>query len=602
MPRYTVPLRDIRFVLHEVHDIGELATLPGHADATPDLVDAVLAEAARLCEGVLAPLNASGDAEGCRFDAGAVRMPAGFVEAYRAYCEGGWPGLASDPTYGGQGLPQTLRFVFQEMEFGANLSFGIVPGLSHGAYAALIHHADEALKARFLPPLVAGRWSGTMCMTEPQSGSDLGLIRSRAEPAANGTYRLTGSKIFISAGEHDLTENILHLVLARLPGAPTGTAGLSLFLVPRHLPEDRPDGTVGVGARNAVSCTGIEEKMGLHASPTCQIAFDGATGWLVGEPQDGMRAMFTMMNAARLSVGLQGLGLADAAYQTARAYAAERLQGRALGGIQAPGRPADPILVHPDIRRQLLFQKSFTEGGRALAHWISLAIDRALRHPDPDTRQEAQDLVALMTPVIKGVFTDLGFESVNAALQVLGGHGYLRDWGIEQMVRDARIAQIYEGTNGIQALDLVGRKLPQGTGRLLRRFFHPVDAFLRDQEGRDEMAALIRPFRASFQQLQQATLLVAQRGLADREEAGAAATDYMHMLGLAALGFIWLRMARTAQDRLAAGAGDDTAFYQAKIATAGFFMIRVLPRAAAHGLALKAGKAPLMELAEAAFQ
>jgi alkylation response protein AidB-like acyl-CoA dehydrogenase len=594
MPTYKAPLRDMRFVLEELLDVGQVAGLPGHEDATPDTIAAILAAGAVLCENELAPLNRPGDEEGCHFDGGAVRTPAGFKAAYRTFVAGGWTALAADPAFGGQGLPKVVGFVVEEMICSANLSFGTYPGLSGGAYQALSLHGSDEMKARYLPRLVDGSWSGTMCLTEPQCGTDLGLIRSRAEPAGDGSWRITGSKIFISAGEHDLTENILHLVLARLPDAPAGTRGISLFLVPKFLPDvdGRP------GARNAVACTALEHKMGIRASATCAMSFDGAVGWLVGRPHKGMSAMFTMMNTARLGVGLQGLGIAEIAYQGALAYARERLQGRSPAGASAPDRPADPLIVHPDIRRMLLTMKAQIEPARALAYEIALEIDIADRHPEPERRQAAEDLVALMTPIIKAAFTDLGFQAANLAVQVWGGHGYIRANGMEQLVRDARIAQIYEGANGIQALDLVGRKLGTGTGRLLRRFFHPLTAFIEAQASDPAMAEFTLPLHKSLAKLQQATAWVAETGLRRPEAAAAAASDYLELFALVALAWMWARMARIA---LARQAGDDGAFYQAKLATARFFMARILPRHASLFASLMAGADPVMALPEAAF-
>jgi alkylation response protein AidB-like acyl-CoA dehydrogenase len=594
MPTYKAPLRDMRFVLEELLDVGQVSRLPGHEEATPDTIAAILAAGAELCENELAPLNRPGDEEGCHFENGVVRTPAGFQAAYKTFTAGGWTSLAADPAYGGQGLPKIVNFVIEEMICSANLSFGTYPGLSGGAYQALSLHGSEALKARYLPKLVDGSWSGTMCLTEPQCGTDLGLIRSRAEPGGNDSWRITGNKIFISAGEHDLTENILHLVLARLPDAPSGTRGISLFLVPKFLASQ--DGSPG--PRNAVSCAALEHKMGIRASSTCAINFDGAAGWLVGRPHKGMSAMFTMMNTARLGVGLQGLGIAEIAYQGGLAYARERLQGRSPSGMKAPDRPADPLIVHPDIRRMLLTMKAQIESSRALAYWIGLEIDLAGRHPDPERRQAAEDVVALMTPIIKSSFTDFGFAAANLGVQIWGGHGYIRENGMEQLVRDARIAQIYEGANGIQALDLVGRKLGTGTGRLLRRFFHPVTDFIEAQQGDPAMAEFTLPLHKSLARLQQATAWVAQTGLSRPEAAAAAAAEYLELFALLALAYMWARMAKLA---LARQQGEDGAFYQAKLATARFFMAKLLPRHASLFASLMAGADPVMALPEAAF-
>ncbi len=594
MPSYAAPLDDIRFVLHDLLAADQLSRLPGYEAATPDVMDAVIAEAARFCEKELHPLNLPGDAEGCSFENGVVRTPAGFARAYQRYVEGGWPGLSCATDYGGQGLPQLLNFVTIELMCSANLSFSTYPGLSHGAYDALAAHGSEELRRLYLPRLADGTWSGTMCLTEPQCGTDLGLIRARATPAGDGTYRLSGSKIFISAGEHDLTENIVHLVLARLPDAPPGIKGISMFLVPKFLPVEA-DGGPRPGPRNAVACGSIEHKMGIRASATCTMSFEEATAWLVGEPHKGLRAMFVMMNAARLAVGLQGLGVAEVSYQNARDYARTRLQGRSPAGPAAPELPADPILVHPDVRRHLLGMKAWCEGGRALAYWVALDIDRQARHPDPVVRQEAGDRVALLTPVVKALLTDQGFEAANAGVQVLGGHGYIHEWGLEQLVRDARIAQIYEGANGIQALDLVGRKLGQGYGRLLRRVFHPIDAFLAEHAGDADLAPLAEPLAKAFGRLQQVTAHLAQLGLKDPEAAAVAASDYLRAFGIVVVGYLWARMAVVARARLAERRGPE-GFHRAKLATARFYMARILPETASLFLAIMAGKQPLMEL------
>lgn len=596
MPIYKAPLDDVRFVLDTIVGKDSLSALPGYEDATPDLIDQVLTEGAKLCEEVLFPLNQSGDAEGCTYENGVVRTPKGFKEAYTQYAEGGWIGLSCDPAYGGQGLPKLVNTLLEEFVCSANLSFGMYPGLSLGAYNALSLYGSDALKARFLPKLVEGTWSGTMCLTEPHSGTDLGIIRTKAVPADDDSYRITGTKIFISAGEHDLTENILHLVLARLPDAPAGTKGISLFLVPKFIPND--DGTPG--KRNGVACGSIEHKMGIKASSTCVMNFDDATGWLVGEPNKGMRAMFVMMNAARLAVGIQGMGLGEVAYQNAVAYAKERLQGRSLKGTKFPDKPADPIIVHPDVRRNLMTGKAYIEGSRALAALVGYQLDVAEKHADTRVRQEADEFVQLMTPIVKALMTDIGFEVANIAVQVHGGHGFIWETGVEQYVRDARIAQIYEGTNGIQALDLVGRKMGQDMGRLLRRFFHPVQAELTAALDDDSLAELAGPLAKAFGKLQQATALIAQKGMKDPEEAGAAATDYLRLFGLVALGWMWLRMAKAASAKLAAGEGDP-AFLNAKLKTAAFFTAKLLPQVNTLFLTIMAGAKPLMDMEVDAF-
>ncbi len=599
MQTYHAPLRDMRFALHELHDSAALARLPGLEEATPDLLDTILEEAAKITAEQLLPINASGDAEGCRFEDGVVTTPAGFKEAYAAFVQGGWGALAADPKYGGQGLPQCIAKCVEEMICGSNLAFGLYPGLSHGAYLALESYGSDALKDFYLPRLVDGSWAGTMCLTEPHCGTDLGMLKTRAVPQADGSYRITGSKIFISAGEHDLTENIVHLVLARLPDAPSGIKGISLFLVPKFLPN--PDGSLG--ARNGVQCTGIEHKMGIKASATCQMSFDEATGWMVGEPNKGMRAMFVMMNSERLSVGTQGLGVGEAAYQSAVAYARERIQGRSLSGAKNPGKPADPIIVHPDVRRMLLTARAYNEGCRALCVWVANALDRMQRLPPGPEREEAEDFVALMTPVVKAFFTDLGYETASQCLQIYGGHGYIVGNGMEQYVRDVRIAMIYEGTNGVQALDLVGRKMPVNFGRSLRRFFHPVAEFIDAHAEDGDVKALVQPFSRAFGALQLATAFIAQKGLADPEEAGAAASDYLRLFGLVALGFMWIRSAKVAAGKLAGGglSDEDASFYRAKIATATFYVERILPQAGALLYAIKAGKGSTMALEAAAF-
>ncbi|MCC6244348.1 MAG: acyl-CoA dehydrogenase C-terminal domain-containing protein [Gemmatimonadaceae bacterium] len=596
MPTYKAPLDDIRFLLHDVHNVAQLASRPGFEEATPDLIDAVLTEGAAICEQVLVPINQSGDIEGVHFENGEVRTPSGFKEAYAQYAAAGWTGTVADPAYGGQGLPETVGFVMEEMLCSSNLSFSMYPGLSHGAYSAMMSHGSEEIKERFLRKLVEGTWSGTMCLTEAHSGTDLGIINTKAVSAGDGAYHISGSKIFISAGDHDLTENILHLVLAKLPDAPGGTKGISMFLVPKFLPTE--DGRVG--SRNAVTCGSIEHKMGIKASATCVINFDNATGWLVGEAHKGMKAMFVMMNGARLAVGLQGLGLAEVAYQNALAYAKERLQGRALTGPKNPSGPADPIIVHPDVRKGLLRVKAFNEGMRSLAYWIGVQIDLEHRHPDEQVRKRAEGFIALLTPVIKAFLTDKGFENTNIALQTLGGHGYIREYGIEQYVRDARIGQIYEGTNAIQALDLVGRKLPMEAGGLVRAFFELVKSDIDVAAASDGLEEFAKPLGASLYHLQKATMTLAERGFANPDEAGAAATEYLELMGLVAVGWQWLRMVSVAQAKISRGEGDAT-FLGAKIKTGRFYMGRLLPETATLLTAIQAGAAPIMALSVEEF-
>ena len=597
MPTYTPPIDNIKFILHDVLGAAQLADLPGYEEVSEDLMNQIIEEGGRICEEVLFPLNLSGDQEGCAFDDGHVTTPKGFKEAYDTFAEGGWCGLSATGEYGGMGMPTLLNTVMQEMICSANMSFGMYPGLSQGAYEALHQFGTDAQKALYLPKLIEGVWSGTMCLTEPHCGTDLGLIKTKAEPVdGEDSYKITGTKIFISAGEHDLTENIVHLVLAKLPDAPEGARGISLFVVPKFMPND--DGSAG--QHNGVACGSIEHKMGIHANSTCVMNFDEAYGQLVGEPHKGLKAMFIMMNAARLGVAMQGLGISEIAYQNGLAYAKERLQMRSLTGTKAPDKPADPIIVHPDIRRLLLKSKSIVEASRALSYWTSLNLDIAEKHPDADKRQEADDLVALLTPIIKAYQTDMGLEIAVDMQQVYGGHGYIAECRMEQYVRDARIAQIYEGTNGIQALDLVGRKMPQSFGRLLRRFFHPVQKFIELNQADESLQEFIFPLAKAFAKLQQSTAIIAQKGLENPDEAGAASVDYLRQFALVALAYMWCLIVQAAQKKLAEGEGD-AVFYDSKIITARFFMARVLPEADARFKMVMAGAEPLMALDEAAF-
>ena len=596
MQVYKAPIRDMQFVLHELHDSARLAKMPGLEDVTPELIDSILEEAGKFAENFLLPINASGDEEGCTYENGVVRTPKGFKQAYDAFRDGGWTAIAASPEFGGQGLPEVVNKLVEEMISATNTSFGLYPGLTHGAYQAILDHATDDLKQRYLPKMVDGTWSGTMCLTEAHCGTDLGLLRTKAVPQDDGSYKITGSKIFISAGEHDLTENIIHLVLARLPDAPPGVKGISLFLVPKFLPDEAG----GPGARNGVVCTAIEHKMGIKASATCQMSFDDATGWLVGEKHRGMRAMFTMMNSERLSVGVQGLGAAEAAYQGAVLYAKDRIQGRALSGAKDPAHAADPIIVHPDVRRMLMTIRAYTEGCRALGGWVAQQLDTVARSAEPAQRDEAEDFTALMTPIVKALFSDIGFEMASVGMQVYGGHGYIRDHGMEQYVRDARISMIYEGTNGIQALDLVGRKLPANMGRSLRRFFHPVSEFIAAHRDDPQIGGMTKALERAFGALQLATGQIATTGLRDPEEAGAAATDYLRLFGLVALGFMWVRSAQVAHRALPAANGE-ARFYQAKLHTAQFFIDRLLPQAGALYLTIKSGKASMMAMDEGMF-
>lgn len=596
MPVYTPPLADIRFVLHDVLDAQTLAELEGYGDVSAELIDQILEEGGKICEEVLFPINLSGDQEGCRLENGVVHTPKGFKEAYDTFAQGGWCGLSADPEFGGMGMPVLVNTVMQEMICSANMAFGMYPGLSQGAYEAIHAFGTQAQKALYLPKLIEGVWSGTMCLTEPHCGTDLGLIKTKAVPNGDGSFKITGTKIFISAGEHDLTENIVHLVLAKLPDAPEGVKGISLFVVPKFMTQE--DGTIG--ARNGVVCGSIEHKMGIHGNSTALLNFDDAWGQLVGEPHKGLKAMFTMMNAARLGVAMQGLGIAEIAYQNGVAYAKDRLQMRSLTGAKFPDKPADPIIVHPDVRRMLLTAKAFTEGSRALSYWAAMNLDIFHKHGEEKKRQEADDLVALLTPILKAYQTDMGYEVANMMMQVYGGHGYIAEWGMEQYARDARIAQIYEGTNGIQALDLVGRKMGQGFGRLLRRFFHPAQQFIDDNGMDSGLQEFVFPFAKSFMKLQQATAMVAQKGLKNPDEAGAASSDYLRLFALVALAYMWCRIVKVSLEKLQSGEGD-RAFYETKLKTARFFFARMLPEVDSRFKMVMAGAESLMDHAEAEF-
>jgi alkylation response protein AidB-like acyl-CoA dehydrogenase len=596
VPIYKAPVEEVLFLLADVFQVGRYDNLPGFADASPDVIAAILAEAAKFCEQVLAPLNRVGDVEGCtRHDDGRVTTPTGFRDAFRQYAEGGWTGISAPAEFGGQGLPATLTVTVNEMLASANIAFAMYPGLTQGAIAALIQHGTPAQKATYLPKLIEGRWTGTMNLTEPHCGTDLGLIRSKAVKQADGSYRISGTKIFISAGEHDLAENIVHLVLARTEGAPAGIRGISLFVVPKFL--GHADGSLG--ARNAVSCGSIEEKMGIHGNATCVMNYDGATGWLIGEEQRGINAMFTMMNEARLAVGVQGLALSEVAYQNAAAYAKDRQQGRALTGAKFPDRAADPIIVHPDVRRVLMSIRAFNEAARALVVWTALRGDVAHRAGDGEARAAADDHMGLLTPVIKGVLTDQGFANTVLAQQIYGGHGYIAEHGMEQFVRDARITMMYEGANGIQALDLVGRKLPKDGGRALQAFLKELQGYIKEH-GDDAMKPYVGPLAAALGHLQQATMWLMKNAPAKPDDAGAGATDYMHLFGLVALGYMWCRIAEAANGNLAAGDGD-AARMTAKLVTARFFFERMLPATATHLAGIQAGAASTMELPAEAF-
>ena len=586
MPHYTPPVRDTRFVLEHVVGLDRYADQTGFDTATPDVVEAVLEEGGRFVAEVLFPLNLSGDQQGCtRHPDGSVTTPDGFKEAYRQFVESGWATLGNHPDYGGQGMPHVVSTAFQEYMISANMAFAMYPGLTHGAIAALTAKGSPEQKATYLPKLVSGEWGGTMNLTEPQCGTDLGLIRTRAEPQADGSYAITGTKIFISSGEHDLTENIIHLVLAKTPGAPDSSKGISLFVVPKVLVE--ADGSLG--ARNAVSCGSIEHKMGIHANSTCVMNYDGATGWLVGEEMKGLAAMFIMMNAARLGVGLQGLGVAETAYQNGVAYARDRRQGRALTGAKEPAEKADPLFVHPDIRRILMEAKALTEGLRALCLWGALQVD--LEHRGD---AEAADLIGLLTPVIKGFGTDMGYKIATDMQQVYGGHGYIAEWGMEQYVRDARIAMIYEGTNGVQAMDLVGRKLAQNGGRAIQRFMTLVTRKLAEVSPDDGVKAYGEQLKAALGDLQASTMWFLANGMTNPDHVGAGAVPYMHLTGLVAVGLMWLEMANAAA-RLKAG-GDADPFLDAKLVTARFYGERLLPLTGALRRQIEGGADAVMAL------
>ncbi|MCB1478909.1 MAG: acyl-CoA dehydrogenase C-terminal domain-containing protein [Tepidamorphaceae bacterium] len=597
MPTYKAPVDDALFLLNDVFNYERYGNLPGFADATPDVVKAILEEGGKFAEEVLQPLNQIGDRQGCkRGDDGAVTTPEGFKEAYGQMAEAGWIGLIASPDYGGQGLPYTLGVILNEFISSANMAFGMYPGLSNGAYVALDKHGSDDQKALYLPRLASGKWSGTMNLTEPHCGTDLGLIRTKAVPQGDGSYKITGTKIFISAGEHDLTENIVHLVLARIEGAEEGVKGISLFVVPKFL----PDGEGNPGDRNAVECGSLEEKMGIHGNATCVMNYDGATGWLVGEAHKGLRAMFTMMNEARLGVGIQGLAQSEVAYQNAAEYARDRLQGRALTGEAAPDKPADPIIVHPDVRRMLMNQKAFNEAARALVIWSALKADVTRGSHDEAEKQAAEDHMGLLTPVIKGVLTDTGFMNAVAAQQIYGGHGYIAEHGMEQFVRDARIAQIYEGANGIQALDLVGRKLPRDGGRAMMAFFKEVTDFVGEHGEDEAMKPYVEPLGKAAKDLERATMWFMANAMAKPDNAGAGSTDYMHLFGLVALAYMWAMIAKTAQGKLAAGEGDKE-WLEAKLVTGRYFMQRILPETGAHVRRIEAGADTMMALPAEAF-
>ena len=597
MPSYKAPLREYRFLLNDVLDIGRYSNLPGFADAPMDLIDQVLEEGAKFCEGVLAPLNKVGDEHGCvRNDDGSVTTPPGFKDAYKQLVEAGWPALSSDPAYGGQGMPHIVGLAWNEMVSSSNMAFGMYPGLSHGAYEAIHQHGSDEQKQTYLPKLVTGEWTGTMNLTEPHCGTDLGMLRTKAIPQADGSYRITGQKIFISAGEHDLASNIIHLVIARIEGAPAGTKGISLFIVPKFI----LDADGNPGKRNGVVCGKIEEKMGIHGNSTCVLNYDDAVGHLVGQENKGLNAMFVMMNVARLGVGLQGLSQSEVAYQNGVAYAKDRLQGRSITGAKNPDGPADPIIVHPDIRRMLMDAKAFNEGARAFTFWTALYGDLMHSSPDEKVREKAGDYMGLMTPVLKSYLTDKGYANATNCQQIFGGHGYIEEWGMSQFVRDARIAMIYEGANGIQALDLVGRKLGANGGRAIFSFFNEIDDFVHNHEDDAELKEFTDALVTTKAQMQDGAMWLMQNGMTNFDNAGAASHDFLNLFGITALTYMWTLQAKAAFAAKKNGGAADP-YFDTKIATGRYFIARMAPDAAAHLAKLKTGAGPVMALAADAF-
>jgi len=597
MPDYKAPLRDIKFVMSELLDSEQhYANLNGGEDATPDMIDAIIAEGAKFCEQVLSPLNQVGDREGCTLTDGGVTTPTGFKEAYQQYVEGGWPSMTANPNYGGQGLPHSLGLVMSEMVGTCNWSFGMYPGLSHGCTNTIETHGSEEHKQTYLTKLISGEWTGTMCLTEPHCGSDLGTLRTKAEANADGSYSITGTKIFISAGEHDMAENIVHVVLARLPGAPEGTKGISLFIVPKSLPD--ADGSVG--ERNAVTCGSLEHKMGIHGNATCVMNFDGAKGWLIGPENKGLNCMFTFMNTARIGTAIQGLGAAELGFQGSLAYAKDRLAMRSLSGPKNPEGPADPIIVHPDVRRMLLTQKVVAEGARAMIYLTAQQADVVHNGKTEEERKAADEALGFLTPIAKAFLTEIGYEAANLGMQVFGGHGFITEWGMEQNVRDARIGMIYEGTTGIQALDLLGRKVLMTQGESLKGFTKQVHMFCKENADNEQLKEFIEPLAAINKEWGDLTMKVGMIAMKNREEVGAASVDYLMYSGYAVFAYLWARMAKVALDKMVEGTTEEM-FYNAKVQSARFYFKRMLPRSKTHAATMLAGADSLMDMPEEAF-